>query len=41
MKPRTGQDEATLYIGHGEYSACYLLREGQMYELACGGQAVW
>jgi len=33
-KPRTGQEEARLYIGHGEYIACHLLRVGYMDELA-------
>jgi len=30
IKPRAGQEEAMLYIGHGEYTACHLLRVGSM-----------
>ena len=28
IKPRAGQEEARLYIGHREYIACHLLRVG-------------
>ena len=28
IKPRAGQEEARLYIGHGENISCHLLRVG-------------
>jgi len=37
IKPSAGQEEARLYIGHGEYIA----RKWMSLLVECGGQAFW